>query len=255
MVGQAYNPNNCAFVTNQALNANQFGNAPYSSNNTNHLVLWDFVENKILWVNSQTNLIESEIGGGDLPTNVGNLIVNEISQVESTLVREYTIGETNIFPIETHTGTTQETIIKTIYIPANTYKIGDYFDQKAGIGIFNFASTSANPSEFRVYFNNSPSLVGATLVDSTTQNGNARSALGFTFGITEFKISSNNTIRGGGIDPVSNPYVYSSNAQTIFNITQDAYLILSAELGTISDRAAVESAYLFKAINAQKLVP
>lgn len=62
MVGQAYNPSNCSFVTNQALNANQFnGSVPYSSNNTNHLVLWDFVEKKLLWVNSITNIIESEI--------------------------------------------------------------------------------------------------------------------------------------------------------------------------------------------------
>ena len=62
MIGQAYNPNNCAFVSNQALNANQFnGSVPYSSNNTNHLVLWDFVEKKLLWVNSITNIIESEI--------------------------------------------------------------------------------------------------------------------------------------------------------------------------------------------------
>jgi len=62
MVGQAYNPSNCSFVTNQGLNANQFnGSVPYSSNNTNHLVLWDFVEKKLLWVNSITNIIESEI--------------------------------------------------------------------------------------------------------------------------------------------------------------------------------------------------
>jgi hypothetical protein len=62
MVGQAYNPSNCSFVTNQGLNANQFnGSFPYSSNNTNHLVLWDFVEKKLLWVNSITNIIESEI--------------------------------------------------------------------------------------------------------------------------------------------------------------------------------------------------
>jgi hypothetical protein len=65
MVGVPYNSNNCAFVTNQALNVDQFnGNVPYSSNNTNHLVLWDFVDMKLLWVNSKTNIIEAEIGGG-----------------------------------------------------------------------------------------------------------------------------------------------------------------------------------------------
>lgn len=256
MIGQPYNPDNCAFVTNQALNTNQFnGNVPYSSNNTTHLVLWDFVDNKLLWVNSQNNVIESEIGGADLPTNVGNLVVNESGSVQSTLVREYTIGETNIFPIQTHTGTTQETIIKNIYVPANTYKIGDYFDQKPGMAIFSFAYDTSNPSVFRIYYNTSPSLVGATSTDFTTQNGQGRSGLSLNFGTGEFEIISNNTIRGGNIDSSSNPFVYNVISQTIFDITQDAYFILTAELSSVSDRAAVETAYLLKAINAQKLVP
>lgn len=64
MVGVPYNPSNCAFIANQALNANQFnGNVNYSTNNTTHLTLWDFVEQKIYWVNSQTNIIEAEIPG------------------------------------------------------------------------------------------------------------------------------------------------------------------------------------------------
>lgn len=258
MVGQPYNPDNCAFLSSQALNANQLNpNVPYSTNNTTHLILWDFVEKKILWVNSQTNLIESEIGGADLPTNVGNLVVNESGSVQSTLVREYTNGETNIFPIQTHTGTTQETIIKTIYIPANTYKIGDYFDQKGGLGIFSFVLNTPgfNIATFRTYYNSSPSLVGATLSDATTQNSNVFSELGITFGTSNFEISSNNTVRGGNINQISNPFVYNDNLQTIFNITQDAYIIFSAELGNASDRTAVQNAYLFKAINAQKLVP
>jgi hypothetical protein len=258
MVGQPYNPDNCAFLSSQALNANQLNpNVPYSTNNTTHLILWDFVEKKILWVNSQTNLIESEIGGADLPTNVGNLVVNESGSVQSTLVREYTNGETNIFPIQTHTGTTQETIIKTIYIPANTYKIGDYFDQKAGLGIFSFVLNTPgfNIATFRTYYNSSPSLVGATLSDATTQNSNVFSELGITFGTGNFEISSNNTVRGGNIGQISNPFSYNNNKIDIFNITQDAYIIFSAELGNASDRTAVQSAYLFKAINAQKLVP
>lgn len=66
MVGVAYNPNNCAFISNQARNANQFnGNVPYSTNNTNHLVLWDFVAEKLYWVNSVTNIIEAELPKGN----------------------------------------------------------------------------------------------------------------------------------------------------------------------------------------------
>lgn len=67
MIGQPYNPDQCAFLLNQALNANLFNpNVPDASNNTNHIVLWNFIESKLLWVNTITNLIESEIGG--IPT-------------------------------------------------------------------------------------------------------------------------------------------------------------------------------------------
>lgn len=65
MVGVAYNPDNCAFVFNQALNANQFnGSVNFSNNSSTHIVLWDFVEQKLYWVNSQTNIIDAEIGSG-----------------------------------------------------------------------------------------------------------------------------------------------------------------------------------------------
>lgn len=37
MIGFPYDPNNCAIVTSQVFNANQFNdNVPYSSNNTTH---------------------------------------------------------------------------------------------------------------------------------------------------------------------------------------------------------------------------
>lgn len=64
MVGVPFNPDNCAFIANQALNTNQFnGNVPNSANSTTHTVLWDFVEQKLYWVNTQTNIIEAELPG------------------------------------------------------------------------------------------------------------------------------------------------------------------------------------------------
>jgi len=64
MIGLPFNSDNCLFVANQAVNANQFNsNVPDVSNNNNHTVLWDFVDNKILWVNTLTNIREREIDG------------------------------------------------------------------------------------------------------------------------------------------------------------------------------------------------
>jgi hypothetical protein len=63
MTGVPFNPDNCIFVANQALNANQFRGVLNSSNTTNHTVLWDIVEEKLYWVNTLTNIIEREIPG------------------------------------------------------------------------------------------------------------------------------------------------------------------------------------------------
>ena len=62
MVGQPFNPNNCAFLANQAFNANQFdSNVPNSGNTTVHTVLWDFIAGKLYWVDAKTNLIQYEL--------------------------------------------------------------------------------------------------------------------------------------------------------------------------------------------------
>lgn len=63
MIGLPYNPNNCTFLLNQALNANQFNpNVPDASNSVPHIFMWDFVDNKFYWVNSLTNIIVKELG-------------------------------------------------------------------------------------------------------------------------------------------------------------------------------------------------
>lgn len=262
MVGQPYNPDNCAFLSSQSLNANQFNpNVPYSTNNTTHLILWDFVEKKILWVNSQTNLIESEIGGSDiaLPANVGNLVVNETSEVESTLVREYVNGELVISPIQTITATTtNETIAAMIYIPANTYKIGDYWETKIGLGIFEFVIDVSNSVAIRTYFNNSPNLSGAILSNTIAgDSGQGTNELGLSFdGKQKMKFTSNNTVTGSSVNAGLNPFVYNQINLPIFDITQDAYFILTFQFSNVSsDRAAVFTYYANKILNAQKLVP
>ena len=68
MIGVPFNPDDCAFVANQALNANQFTDSlplAGSSNNSTHTILWDFVLEKLYWVDTKTNLIEHEIPGAD----------------------------------------------------------------------------------------------------------------------------------------------------------------------------------------------
>ena len=65
MIGQPFNPAECCFLLNQSLNANQFDpNVPNTDNLIPHNLLWNFVENKLQWVNTRDNLIAQELGAG-----------------------------------------------------------------------------------------------------------------------------------------------------------------------------------------------
>jgi hypothetical protein len=111
MIGLPFNPDNCLFVANQAVNANQFnGVVPNASNTSNHTVLWDFIDSKIYWVNTLTNIIEREIDG------LGG-IQNESYQISSSSNTYYTV---NLTP----------TVYSNNYLllPAGTYMFDLEFD-------------------------------------------------------------------------------------------------------------------------------
>jgi hypothetical protein len=64
MIGVPFNPNNCIFIANQALNSNQFDpNVPDTGNLTTHTLLFDTVNNSLIWVNTKTNIIVQETSG------------------------------------------------------------------------------------------------------------------------------------------------------------------------------------------------
>jgi len=81
MVGVPFNPDNCIFISNQALNANQFGAVPNASNQSNHTILWDTVESKLYWVNTLTNIIEKEFPSG---SGSGNELSSNYTGANST---------------------------------------------------------------------------------------------------------------------------------------------------------------------------
>lgn len=261
MVGQPYNPDNCAFLSSQSLNANQFNtNVPYSTNNTTHLILWDFVEKKILWVNSQTNLIESEIGGSSLPNNTGNLVINDDGNPQSTLVREYYDGNVVINPLVEINNNTSETLIGSVFIPANTFKVGDVV--RRGIVTISYgAQISGTKGDFNIYANTTNSLLGATLINtlstaigttnydlvSTGYNAASPDQLDFS------KFISTTNLVGGTLNFGTNPATYDTN-YTTFDITQDAYVLVTINLVDISDRFALKSLYLNKVIKPLNLI-
>lgn len=68
MIGFPFNPNECAFMLSQSLNANQMDpNVPDTENLVPHNLLWNFVENKLQWVRTRDNIIVQELGATQFP--------------------------------------------------------------------------------------------------------------------------------------------------------------------------------------------
>lgn len=81
-IGFPFNPDQCAFISSAALNSNQSDpNVLDTDNLTPHNLLWNFVENKIQWVNTLTNIIVQELGGGGGPLPVDNKNIILVDQV------------------------------------------------------------------------------------------------------------------------------------------------------------------------------
>ena len=102
MIGVPFNPNNCVFISSMAVNADQFDNVvPDANNNVPCNLLWDFVANSLIWVNTKTNLILRELSTG---------VQNEMYSVVSA-------GPFNLNLIDTVYGNNW------IVLPAGTYAI------------------------------------------------------------------------------------------------------------------------------------
>jgi len=145
MVGVPYNPDNCTFVANQALNANQFnGVVPNAVNTSNHLLLWDFIDEKLYWVNSLTNIIEHE-----LPDGSGGQ--NESYIVESGIPT----GSYNLTPTPTVYGNNY------IVLPSGTYM----FDLEYDYIMNGTAGTGYGVSLFEIRTNTNVSLTSVDASD------------------------------------------------------------------------------------------
>ncbi len=104
MIGIPFNPNNCIFIASQALNANQFDpDVPDTGNLTTHNLLFDTVNNSLIWVNTKTNIIVQETSGG------GAGVIYEQATVDITsdgLGNEtLTIALNNAAPVALNKGT------------------------------------------------------------------------------------------------------------------------------------------------------
>lgn len=141
------------------------------------------------------------------------------------------------------TGTTTETLSRSLLIPANTFSSNGMLEVLCRMTKTGTAGTSS----VKIYKNTSNTLTGATQIGVLTSLQSATSL--YSQGIRTFRINSN-TLTGlttSGTNPLD---FISSTAlvSTTFTTNVDNYIIFSITLASTSDSALISMARAIKSI-------
>jgi hypothetical protein len=132
------------------------------------------------------------------------------------------------------TGTTAETLITSILIPANTFQANDWFRWVASIN----ATNNANSKILKFYFNTTASLSGATQVSQRTlANITTQIVLRNMFFVNS--ISSQKTLLGTTVNVASDEATTGTQATLSINFAVDQYFIISGQLANSADTITI----------------
>ena len=133
------------------------------------------------------------------------------------------------------TGTTAETLITSILIPANTFQANDWLRWVASIN----ATNNANSKTVRVYFNTIASLSGATQVaQRLLANITTQIVLRNMFFVNS--ISSQKTLLGTTLNVASDEATTGGTQATLsINFAVDQYFIISGQLAVGTDTITI----------------
>lgn len=182
--------------------------------------------------------------------STGNLAVNENLAVESSLIREYYQGSFVNYPLNVFSSD-KETIVGYIKVTANTYKIGDIYEGKAGLLSVRYGMVGSGTLNF--YVNENLAFSKETLVNSfSIVETNSSSISGIAnYNSSFIKILSKNEIVGTTLNLKSNPIQYDLLPTRFFDITKDVYFIVTAQLKDKNEQFALLDITLNKIRNAE----
>ena len=139
------------------------------------------------------------------------------------------------------TGTTDDTLSRSLLIPANTYSDNGMLELICRMTKTGTTSTS----NIRIYKNTTNSLTGATLIAANTTITGTNL---FSQMIRTFRINSN-TLTGYRITSSLTDYASTSALlSTTFTTSVDNYIIISIQLGNVADSANISMARAIKSI-------
>ena len=179
-------------------------------------------------------------GGGSLPSNKGSLVnISNGTLISSPLSRTFGIGEPTINPSIDFTGSTSETLLTSILIPKNSFRIGDYVTNSVMSISFSF-NQSVGGMILKAYYNTSNSLSGATVLDSETFGVTGISSSGFSAPFNpsapkDIEFITNSQLQA--IDFTACPVKY--NNYGTFDITQDVYILFTVTLNQSADKISI----------------
>jgi hypothetical protein len=139
------------------------------------------------------------------------------------------------------TGTTTETLSRSLLIPANTFSSNGMLEILTRMTKTGTASTS----NIRIYKNTSNTLTGATLIAANTTITGTNL---FSQMIRTFRINSNILTGYTTASSLTDYASTSSLLSTTFTTNVDNYIIISIQLGNAADSANISMARAIKSI-------
>jgi hypothetical protein len=133
------------------------------------------------------------------------------------------------------TGTTAETLITSILIPANTFQANDWLRWVASIN----ATGNTNVKTLRFYFNTSATLIGATQVAQRgLSNVVTQPVIRNMFFVNS--ISSQKTLVGTALNTATDETATGGTQATLsINFAVDQYFIISGQLAVGTDTITI----------------
>lgn len=177
-----------------------------------------------------------------MPLNVdkittGSLSINNNELFISRPTVLTTLGEFMINPKIIVSGTTDETILYSLLIPKNTFRVGDFVS-----GIFAAIEfgieTNNGDATLNVYYNTTDDLNGSTFIENQTFDSQTNSAFSYSTIKSGLKfISNTETIEN------DNGIITEYSTNTLFDITKDNYFIFTVQFVDTSDVIAINKCY------------
>lgn len=186
------------------------------------------------WTNRTMDQLRTDLGG--FGTTAGTFAEGNDSRLSDSRGRKIIDYSNTLSGV---TGTTTETLLKSLLIPANTVGANDTVEiiaQTRAVG-------TAGIKTYRVYVNTSASLSGATLV-GTFASTSAMLSGGFSKFITCENSQSTQSVPTATTSSASMFGNFGSASTINANFANDVYVLISCELASAADTGRISSVRL-----------